>query len=71
MARAGWTHDELVTGVLAGERPALTRAITLVEDGAPEAEAVVREVYPRTGQAASIGVTGPLSYTHLTLPTKA
>jgi LAO/AO transport system kinase len=59
VARAGWTHEELVTGVLAGERRALARAITLVEDGAPEAEALVRQVYPRTGQAASIGVTGP------------
>jgi LAO/AO transport system kinase len=59
VARAGWTHDELVKGVLAGERRALARAITLVEDGAPEAEALVREIYSRTGRAASIGVTGP------------
>jgi len=59
VARAGWTHEELVTGVLAGERRALARAITLVEEGAPEAAALVREVYPHTGGAASIGVTGP------------
>ena len=59
MARAGWTHEELVAGVLAGDRRALARAITLVEDGAAEAEALVRDVYPRTGRAASIGVTGP------------
>jgi len=59
VARAGWTHEELVAGVLGGDRRALARAITLVEDGAPEAEALVREVYGRTGRAASIGVTGP------------
>jgi LAO/AO transport system kinase len=59
VARAGWTHEELVAGVLAGDRRALARAITLVENGAPEAEALVREVYGRTGRAASIGVTGP------------
>ncbi len=59
MARRGWTHDELVAGVLAGDRRALARAISLVEDGAPEAEALVRDVYPQTGRAASIGVTGP------------
>jgi LAO/AO transport system kinase len=53
------THEELVGGVLAGDRRALARAITLVEEGAPEAEALVREVYPHTGRAASIGVTGP------------
>jgi LAO/AO transport system kinase len=59
VARAGWSLEELVTGVLAGDRRALARAISLVEDGAPEAEEIVREVYPRTGHAASIGVTGP------------
>jgi LAO/AO transport system kinase len=53
------THEELVAGVLAGDRRALARAITLVENGAPEAEAIVRDVYPRTGRAVSIGVTGP------------
>ncbi|HET6682777.1 MAG TPA: methylmalonyl Co-A mutase-associated GTPase MeaB, partial [Gaiella sp.] len=59
MARPGWTREELVTGVLAGDRRALARAITLVEEGSPEAEALVREIYPHTGRAASIGVTGP------------
>ena len=59
MARRGWTQDELVSGVLAGDRRALARAISLVEDGEPEGAAIVREVYPRTGRAASIGVTGP------------
>ena len=54
-----WTQDELVGGVLAGDRRALARAISLVEDRAPEAEEIVRAVYPRTGRAASIGVTGP------------
>jgi LAO/AO transport system kinase len=53
------THEELVGGVLAGDHRALARAITLVEDGASEAEALVREVYGRTGRAASVGVTGP------------
>jgi LAO/AO transport system kinase len=59
VAGRGWTPDELVTGVLAGDRRALARAISLVEDRAPEADEIVRAVYPRTGQADSIGVTGP------------
>ena len=59
MAARGWTQDELVTGVRAGDRRALARAISLVEDRAPEAEELVRRVYPDTGRAASIGVTGP------------
>jgi GTPase len=59
MARRGWTQDELVTGVLAGDRRALARAISLVENRAPEGEEIVRRVYPRTGSAATVGVTGP------------
>ena len=59
MAGRAWTHDELVSGLLDGDRRALARAISLVESRAPEGEAIVRDVYPRTGRAASIGVTGP------------
>jgi LAO/AO transport system kinase len=59
VARRGWTQDELVTGVLAGDRRALARAISLVENRAPEGEEIVRRVYPRTGSAAVVGVTGP------------
>ncbi|HEX6723865.1 MAG TPA: methylmalonyl Co-A mutase-associated GTPase MeaB [Gaiella sp.] len=59
MPGRGWTQDELVTGVLAGDRRALARSISLVEDGAAEGAEIVRRVYPSTGGAASIGVTGP------------
>jgi LAO/AO transport system kinase len=59
VARPEWTEDALVAGVLAGDRRALARAISLVEDGSPEGESVVRQVYPSTGRAASVGVTGP------------
>ena len=59
MARGGWTQDALVTGVLSGDRKALARAISLVEDRSPEGEEVVRRVYGSTGRAASVGVTGP------------
>ncbi len=59
MAGRGWTQDELVAGVLAGDRRALARSISLVEDLAPEGAEIVRRIYPRTGRAASVGVTGP------------
>ncbi len=59
MAGRGWTQEELVTGVVAGDRRALARAISLVEDMEPEGAEIVRRIYPRTGRAASIGVTGP------------
>jgi LAO/AO transport system kinase len=45
--------------LLAGDRRALARAITLVENDDPEGWALVREVYPETGKAAVIGFTGP------------
>ena len=42
-----------------GDRRALARAITLVENGDPLAYEVVREVYPDTGSASVVGITGP------------
>ena len=59
MTRPEWTEDALVAGVLAGDRRALARAISLVEDRSPMGEGIVRRVYPSTGNAASVGVTGP------------
>lgn len=48
----------LVDGLRSGDRRAVARLISLVEDGAPEASAVLREVYPLTGHASTVGVTG-------------
>ena len=45
--------------LLAGDRRALARAITLVENDEPAGWDVVREVYPHTGRAAIVGLTGP------------
>jgi LAO/AO transport system kinase len=45
--------------LLNGDKRALARAISLVEDDDPEGWDIVREVYPRTGGAAIIGFTGP------------
>jgi LAO/AO transport system kinase len=45
--------------LLAGDRRALARAITLVENDDPEGWKLVREVFPHTGHAAVIGFTGP------------
>jgi GTPase len=42
-----------------GDRRALARAITLVENGDPLAYDLVREVYPETGSAYVVGITGP------------
>ncbi len=48
-----------MTGVRAGDTRALARAISLVEDREPVAYDLVRELYPETGRAYSVGITGP------------
>ena len=58
-ARRAWTLDELAAGVRSGDRRALARAISLVENGDPLSYALVRELYPETGSAFVVGVTGP------------
>ncbi|MBV9193082.1 MAG: methylmalonyl Co-A mutase-associated GTPase MeaB [Solirubrobacterales bacterium] len=49
----------LAERLLAGDKRALARAISLVENDDPEGWALVSEVYPRTGRAAVLGFTGP------------
>ena len=49
----------LAERLLAGDKRALARGISLVEDDDPEGWALVREVYPKTGNAAVVGFTGP------------
>jgi len=57
--RRDWTRETLAAGVRSGDRRALARAITLVENGDPLAYDVVADIYPDTGRAFAIGVTGP------------
>jgi LAO/AO transport system kinase len=52
------SDQPLAQRLLDGDRRALARAITLVENDDPEGWELVREVYPRTGRAAIIGFTG-------------
>jgi LAO/AO transport system kinase len=48
----------LAQRLLDGDRRALARAITLVENDDPAGWELVREVYPHTGNAAIVGLTG-------------
>jgi LAO/AO transport system kinase len=59
MATTGRTADDLTDALLEGDRRALARAISLVENDDPEGWELVRRVYPKTGQAAIVGFTGP------------
>ncbi len=50
---------ELVQRILQKDKRACARLITLVENNDPEAEEALKALYPHTGRAYVIGVTGP------------
>ncbi len=45
--------------ILAGDRRQLARLLTLIENGAPEAEAPLAALFAHTGRAHLVGITGP------------
>ncbi len=53
------TTEALAQGVLRGDVRALARAISIVEDGRPEAAALLKALFPHAGRALLVGVTGP------------
>jgi LAO/AO transport system kinase len=52
-------EDSLAERLVAGDKRALARGITLIENGEPAGWELVREIYPRTGNARIVGITGP------------
>ena len=57
--RRDWTRETLAAGVRSGDRRAVARAITLVENRDALAYELVAELYPETGNAYAVGLTGP------------
>jgi LAO/AO transport system kinase len=53
------TEQSLAERLLAGDKRALARAITLIENDDPQGWELVREVFPKTGRARIVGLTGP------------
>ena len=52
-------EESLAKRLLAGDKRALARAITLIENDDPAGWELVREVFPSTGKARIVGFTGP------------
>jgi LAO/AO transport system kinase len=52
-------NDTLVAGAREGDKRAIARLLTVIENEEPGAAAAMRELYPRTGAARVIGITGP------------
>lgn len=53
-----FTLESISKDIVAGDRRALARAISLVEDGGPDAVWLVRQLFPKVGGAHLIGITG-------------
>jgi len=51
--------EQLIKGVLRGDRRFIAKTITLIENDLPESQKVVSLLYPKTGKAHIVGVTGP------------
>ena len=49
---------DLATSALAGDRRALARLLSHVENGTPKGQAALAKLFPRSGQAHIIGITG-------------
>jgi LAO/AO transport system kinase len=53
------TDGALIRRLFSGDPKALARSISLVEDERPEGRAILKAVYPHTGRALVLGITGP------------
>jgi LAO/AO transport system kinase len=49
----------IVKGLLAGERRALARAISIIDNDDLESRDIIREIFSKTGKARTVGFTGP------------
>jgi LAO/AO transport system kinase len=52
------TTEQLIESALDGDRRAIARLISRVEDRHPEAPAILAELFPRTGSSHIVGLTG-------------
>src|SRR5215208_621246 len=53
------SENELVKRLLSGDRRALARIISRIEGENPEVPGMISELYPYTGEAVTVGFTGP------------
>ncbi len=49
----------IVKGLLAGERRALAKAISIVDNDDPESREIIKQIFSKTGKAKTVGFTGP------------
>ncbi len=49
----------IVKGLLAGERRALAKAISIVDNDEPESREIIKQIFSKTGNIKTVGFTGP------------
>jgi LAO/AO transport system kinase len=49
----------IVKGLLTGERRAIARAISIIDNDEPESREIIRQIFSKTGGARTVGFTGP------------
>ena len=52
------SSNNTIARIRAGDTRAISRAVSAIEDRSPEAEQILRELFPHTGRAYRIGITG-------------
>jgi len=50
---------QLVNGVQKGDKRSIARTISIIENNEPEAQRIISLLYPKTGRAHILGITGP------------
>ena len=50
---------DFVDSILSGDRRAIAKAISMIEDEDPKINDIISKLYPKTGNAFVIGITGP------------
>jgi LAO/AO transport system kinase len=53
------TLESLIQSALSGDKKAIARLITLVENDEEKAREIIQRIYPHTGKAYVVGITGP------------
>lgn len=59
MTRRTLPPEQLALGVIEGQPAAIARAVTAIENDLPGGREVLDRIFPRTGRAHIIGITGP------------
>ena len=51
--------NDFISSILSGDRRAIAKAISMIENEDPKISNIISEIYPKTGNAFVIGITGP------------